>query len=304
MIASKHARYVPDLMDERSKAALMDVLEGLYLNSFLKDAWPAAYDAREVGNSIPLCKIDIVVLSLDRIGAPFGASGAKVFISYFSHRDSDSDNRRRASPPLVVKIGTSKKLKSEYDIRKDWPTLSQDIRSHFAIPIDFREIDSDLAVLIAPFRSHFWLSDDGIRLNLKHADLWYLLSRPEELRIDGEKNWAAIETTISHALDTVDHVHRNNKAKYLRSSAKYSEVYCRYLRNTFAITGTDAKHSHIPKHTFGSAEQVSVFGRSWSNPSRLISEIMNASDEFEGTMGPVHGDLHPKNIVIGHADSV
>ena len=303
MIAPEHARYVPDLMDESSQAAVMGALERLYAHS-LKRVWPAAYDAKKVGNPIPLSKIDIVVLSLDRIGAPAGASGAQVFFAYFSHRDSRPGDRLSASPPLVVKIGALKKLKAEIDFIKDWPTLREDIRTHFAIPLRLDKIDSNSAVLIAPFRSQFWPADGGIRQDLRHADLWNMLHRPEELRTSNSHDWAEIKRTVGHALDTVDYVHRDNKAQYLRSSSTYKAAYDGYLRGTFAATGTVADRTHIPQRIFGDADQVSAFGRTWPNPSLLINELMSASGEFEGTMGPVHGDLHPKNIVIGHADAV
>lgn len=303
------ARYVPDLMDDDSQAAIMRAMESLYASDNLKDAWPAAYDFKKNnGCLIPTNNIDVVVLPLDRIGAPAGASGASVFVGYFSDRDNTTPHQLLVSPPLILKIGRLDKLKNEINFTTDWPTLSGDVSSHFAIPLRLDEVHPDKAVLIAPFRSQFKPDDDGIRIGIKLNDLWSLLHNPEELRPDprvSPPNWEAIKRYVGHTLDTVAYIHRNNKARYNRTTSSYENAYGRYLRKTSELTKVnDAVNGYIPRHLFGNDSTVKAFGQQWPNPSHIVKKLIESEDSFEGVFGPVHGDLHPKNIVIGHGDTV
>lgn len=138
---------------------------------------------------------------------------------------------------------------------------------------------------------------------MKLQDLWGLLRQPEELLQDSEMDWSKINNIVGQALDTLDHVHRANKAVYNREKIKYSSNYDWYLRNTYSVGSKIEKREHIPRLLFGSEDKVSAFGKGWKNPCHLIDEIMNDDAPFEATTGPVHGDLHPKNIVFDIHDS-
>jgi hypothetical protein len=301
-MASGGARYTPDLMDEASKCALMGALERLLSSDLLEQVWPAAFDRKRKHDELLLEEIDIVVLPLDRIGAPAGASGARVFVAYYSHRESSSASRSLASPPLVVKMGPREKLVAEIEFRESWPTLGQDIRSRFAMPIKLDDTNPGIAVLIAPFRSRYAPDEDGLRNGVGLADLWGLLHKPEELKAAVE--WKSIENCIAQALSAVDAPHRNNKGTYSRNTTTYHKAYDWYLRNTYAPPGVHSERGHIPELIFGKEDTVAAFGRRWPNPVTLINDIMDPKIVHETTVGAVHGDLHPKNIVLGHSDVV
>jgi Ternary complex associated domain 9 len=296
------ARYTPELMDDASRCALMGTLERLLSSELLEQVWPAAFDRKQEKNGLSHEEIDIVVLPLDRIGAPPGASGARVFVAYYSHRESSSASRCLASPPLVVKMGSRDKLLTEIDFRKSWPTLGQDIRARFAMPIKLDDTNPDIAVLIAPFRSRYAPDQEGLRNGVGVVDLWSLLHKPEELKAVVE--WRTIENCIAQALAAMDAPHRNNKATYSRSKTSYYRAYDWYLRNTYAPPGAQSDRGHIPELIFGKESHVAAFGRRWPNPVSVISDIMDPSIIHEATVGAVHGDLHPKNIVLGHSDVV
>lgn len=298
------ANYLPDLMDLPIQEAIMGALSRLCDSDDLEEAWPAAYDARVAGSPIGLFDVDIQVLSLERIGAPAGASGASVFIACYSDRKtSDGKSGLRAADPLVVKVGDTDKLRREWAIFKEWPTLSRDIRSHFAIPLYLDSQDNDFAVLIAPYRSKFQQDIGGRENWIELRDLWHLLHHPKELSQKQKAHWSKINTIVGQALDTVDYVHRNNKGHYERNHIIYSSDYQWYLRNTYSVGSKKATREHIPHSIFGSEDRVSAFGKEWKNPCHLIDEIMRDKATFEATTGPVHGDLHPKNITLGIDDS-
>lgn len=77
----KNARFVPEMMEDAQQRALMGALERLLDSDGLQAAWPAAFDAKKEGKAVPLGDVKIIVLPLDRIGAPAGASGAGVYIA-------------------------------------------------------------------------------------------------------------------------------------------------------------------------------------------------------------------------------
>jgi hypothetical protein len=313
-----NAQYVPDLMDVHTQKAIMQALEQLYTqaleqkDNLLKEVWPASYDFdKRFGSPVPLNEIDIVVLPLDRIGAPAGASGASVYVTYFSHRGCGSIyHHALASPPLIVKIGTLKKLEEEQKSVVNWPTLSPDVQSHFAIPLPIpifcygEPRDLEEAVLIAPFRSQFLLDDNGTRLGVTLKDLWGLLYNSNDFFPEKSLNWTAITRYVGHALDMVAHVHRNSNAQYHSTTLRYEDSYRRYLRGTFPFKTSYDHRTDIPKNLFGEESTVIAFGQNWPNPSHIVKQLMESGTSFEGISGPVHGDLHPKNIVIGHGDKV
>lgn len=296
-------RYSPELMDESSQAAIIGAVEQLY-TSQLSDAWPAAYDVQKrTGTPIPVKEIDIVVLPLDRIGAPAGASRAKVFVAYYSHRRGPPDKQMLASPPLVMKIGSHDLLQSEFDAKNSWPLLSPDVRAHFAMPIYLHD-HAGIWVLIAPFRSHFHPHADGLGHGIVLSDLWKLLHQREELRPGTSLNWRAVARCVRQALESIGHVHRDNNAKFSRRTSTYLDAYDRYLRYTHDARPDPPGRSHVPQHLFGVDPMVTAFGRQWPNPSHVVKSLIDSAVVFEGTFGPVHGDLHPKNIVLGYGDAM
>jgi len=288
------AAFVPEMMEVAKQRALMAALERLIDSVDVKSVWPAVFDHRSGGNLIPPNEVQIVVLPLDRIGAPAGASGAGVYIAYYSHAPT-SGSALLASPPLVVKIGKADKLQDEMNGARAWPTLSPQDAERFARPIFLDLEDTDWAVLVAPFHSKFDVAEDGTRNTIEVRDLWRLLENRDEPLGLGTEHWKKIKKCVEEALDAVQSPHRATFAKRKREVQSYSSAYDWYLR---ATTGT-GRLCHIPKLIFGSEPTVEAFGKKWDNPVLLVEELISGR-EFSGYVGAIHGDLHPKNIVLNH----
>ena len=288
------AAFVPELMEDPQRRALMAALGHLLGDSAIGDVWPAAFDEILSGRPIPANEIEIIVLPLDRIGAPAGASGARVFIAYYSHIPL-AGAQLVASPPMVVKIGSADSLRAEKAGADGWPHLSQQEAARFARPIYLNETDPDWAVLIAPFHSLFETGETGVRNIVKLADLWQLLDNKNELLSLDTEHWQRVQRCVEQALDAVQSPHRASLAKPKRETHAYGSAYAWYLRST---TGP-GRLCHIPKLIFGSEPTVTMFGQTWVNPVPVVEDLV-ATKHFEGCFGAIHGDLHPKNIVLNH----
>lgn len=296
-------RLVPELMDKTHRHAVAMAAEELLADpELLRRVWPGAYDARfRKGLTLDHGEVELVVLHLDRIGAPAGASGAKVFAAYFVHRPPASDNCAfLASPPLIVKLGDSRKLSAEAEIADKWPTLTGDVEARFALPITCRR-SGDLAVLWSPFRSSYDPDQGGQGQEVGLADLWKLLDPRGGDENPSSFDGALIESLIGETLHIMRAVHRGNRASYGRKQGTYADHYHRYLRRTTEVGG--ARHDLL-RHLFGEEATTLRFGKAWPNPRLLIARIIEEKLSFHGVIGPAHGDLHPKNIVRGFDDAV
>jgi hypothetical protein len=306
MTAVVKAHYAPDLMTLATQGALMGAMERFFAKR-LVHAWPAAFDRKKHGQAVSLDEVEIIVLSPDRIGAPAGGSGAQVFFAYYFHREG-CKNRLRPSPPVVIKLGSKDKLREEQRFKRHWPKLGSAIEAHFAFPHYLDEEDHTFSVLIAPFQSQYTPDADTLRHDIKLVDLWHHLYSIDEVNPDvNSPDWTVIGRYIKQALETMDHVHNKGMEHYIRKDVNYANEYKWYLRGTFALPGGAgaAGRAHIPQLIFGNASEVRAFGREWPNPVHLIKELLGSKNKFNNiAVGPVHGDLHPKNIVVGYGDSV
>ena len=273
-------------------------LKRLYQSDGLREIWPSALDPKLASGRISLSKVDIVVLPLDRVGAPPGLSGASVYVAYYAHRVRDA-TKRMPSHPVVVKIGQYEKLSEEIEGAKKWPVLTTQARTKFAFPLQLDNDDPERAVLIAPFQSHSEAGLDGSRNKIEVRDLWRLLEHREEPNPAYFTDWPKIGRLVAEALDAVQHPHRAGRANPKAEATNYFEQYEWYLRGT---TTDFAKH--IPVLLFGTSDTTRAFGREWPNPTEVVHEISNRRLPFSGILGAVHGDLHPKNIVLASYDSV
>lgn len=288
------AAFVPELMEDAQRHALKAALEHLLEDAAIGDVWPALFDSNSSGRLIPLNEIEIVVLPLDRIGAPAGASGARVFIAYYSHTPT-AGAQLVASPPMVVKIGSATSLREEKAGADGWPHLSQQEAARFARPIYLDDTDPNWAILVAPFHSLFETGETGVRNIVKLADLWQMLDNKNELLSLDAAHWQGVRRCVEQALDAVQSPHRASLAKPRRENRAYASAYDWYLRSTTRR----GRLSHIPSLIFGTEPTVAMFGQTWTNPVPAVEELV-ASKSFEGYFGAVHGDLHPKNIVLNH----
>lgn len=74
---SNNAQLVSDMLQFDAEAALKGALERFYSTDKLRWIWPSAMSGTS-GARLPIEAVKIIVLPLDRIGAPAGASGAGV----------------------------------------------------------------------------------------------------------------------------------------------------------------------------------------------------------------------------------
>jgi len=234
-------------------------------------------------NPVPLDRVEKVVVPLDRVGTEQGFSGSRVFVAYFADRDCEVD----PSSPFILKIGRFDKLTEEYGNAAAWPKVGDDHR--FAKPFFIhatRASDHDgtaAAVMAAPFSSGKMFQYPS-NWNFEHRDLWQMLKRTDE-------GSAALVRYLHSTYNVLRRVHCAGRTHYVRSGLNFAEEYKWYIREL------DAAFRMIPVALFGSAAKTEAFGREWPNPLLLVDRILKLRT-FTGAFGAVHGDLHPRNVVV------
>ena len=297
---SGEANLISEMMNQETEVAVKRALERFYASNDLRRIWPGAVSTQSPYRH-PLEEIEIVVLPLDRIGAPAGASGASVYIAYYSHNNSTS-TQLAPSQPLVVKIGTYHKLNEEKKGADSWATLTDNEKTKFAFPLHLDFEDEEHAILLAPFQSLSKVAEGGNRNEVQVRDLWHLLDDKSELMSAANVSWARISDLVSQALDAMKPAHRGILAKQSPAEFDYATQYNRYLRNT--TSGGKRSAKYITTSLFGNDPVTTAFGLEWPNPTGVVRRIIDHRMRFTGFLGAVHGDLHPKNIVLDNFGGV
>ena len=96
---TKHAHLISDMLEPSAEAALRDALERFYRSDKISDIWPGAVKGPR-GRRLPLRDVEIVVLPLDRIGAPAGASGSQSLCSLLCPSPGGDEGWHRPNPSL------------------------------------------------------------------------------------------------------------------------------------------------------------------------------------------------------------
>jgi len=262
------------------------------LDEQLREVWPAIVRSGKV-ETRPYKKeeqeiaTDVdphrVLVPLSRLGAAQGYSGAKVFVGYFA----DKKNRYLPSRPLVVKVGTWAELDEELHRARAWPPHAQGENSSFAWPWKLYPIPAAIsepheAVLIANFTSIDSLDMVPTRYDLRIEDLWKQLT--------GSDSSADLARTLRSVYELIHGVHRHGKVVCERRTFVYGDLYDRYLRRL------TKERRQIPVRLFGDQPTTQLYGRSWPNPLCTVDALLRLT--CEGAIGPTHGDLHPKNVVL------
>ena len=285
-MSSLRLRLVQDMMSEyHQRVVEVAFLECLESRNKRAEIWPASV-GEELG------EVELVVLPLERIGAPPGESGAKVFVAYLTDL-RPIEIAVSASLPCTVKIGDHTAIETEVDVTSRWPRMDNINEIRFAKPLAFVNVSEKDSVLISPFRSILWNTKVGnethSRYEVELNDLWKLLTKSDDP--------VSVDRTIEDALIHIDVLHRKRKKKPERGSVCYRNAFEWYLRNTW-VNGGMAERQHIPERIFGSRNTVFAFGREWHNPRLVLEELLTKNEQIDVALGPVHGDLHPKNIVL------
>lgn len=299
---SKQAELISDMLRPDTEASLRGALERFYATDKLRRIWPSAL-LNGGSDRLPLEDVKIIVLPLDRIGAPAGASGAGVYVVYYSHNAAEED-RKAPSQPLVVKIGPPRSLSEEKQGADQWPKLTSQQMGRFAFPLHYDDTDAEVerAVLLAPFNSISRSTHGGSRNDVEVRDLWRLLDDKDELSGRDKIDWAKVSGLIAQALDVMEPPHQGGRGKPSLTTVCYADQFERYLRKT-TETGEKGR-SHMPAALFGDGSVTEAFGRKWVNPALLVRRVLHQRMSFASVLGPVHGDLHPKNIVLDAANAV
>ena len=283
-------QFVADIMNRGDQRALTEALGDFLHSEWRDEIWPAS-------RHLQLDDVDLVVLPLQRVGAPLGQSGASVFVAYYRARENVALELQR-SAPLAVKIDQKQKMKDELARADGLRDLDEMTEARLVKPFDCLDCkpgsDDDRAILVARFRS-------GVPGDVKVSDLWAVLQSPDWLHdsAHGRLRRRAFGC-LGGALDVVSGLHRAGGST--RQTRSYATALEWYLRQTRDPAESKGSHAYIPRSIFGDAQTVRVFGRKWINPTHVIDRFLCPARTFKTTIGTIHGDLHPKNIVLDESD--
>jgi hypothetical protein len=226
----------------------------------------------------------LVLVPLERLGAAQGASGASVLIGYFM----DDSGTYLPSKPLVIKLDRKQKLAQELANARSWPRHPFEDNSRFAHPFWLQSVndaDASPAILVAPFASEGALNLRQAGWQLRLNDLWLLLSAQSDL------STSKVGRHLRDLYDLMYQVHRDGHVRCALRVMSYRQEYGPYLR------GLEVAEAPIPLALFGHESVTRLFGEEWPNPGMVVRRILDLPS-FNACAGPVHGDLHPKNVVI------
>lgn len=229
-----------------------------------------------------------VLVPLARLGATQGYSGASVYIAYFTDPRPAPSGSYYPSRPLVVKIGERTKLKAELLQAESWPHHAQGEDASFAYPwhVYSEESPKDPAlgsVLVGHFSSVNLLNPESEFYDFKITDLWQVLTT-SSTQSDGA------EGVLRSVYELMYGIQRNGRVVCERCDFQYGKEYSKYLR------GQHTTHRQSIEGLFGVKSDTQMFGQVWPNPLKLVDELIGVN--FTGVAGPLHGDLHPKNVVL------
>ena len=282
-------RFVAEIMSPQRRDACVRAFEEFWDSDRRRDHWPESV-------RIDLGDVNLMVLPLERVGAPAGESGASVFVAYYYVRDRAT--RIKPSRPFAVKMHGKKDMERELRDAKELPTLDPGIEERFAKPIYCYPVedDDDLAVLVAPFGSVY---RQGEPQEVRLKDLWKALNDVDKSTgSERDDTWRNIGRYVRRALELVGDLHQGEGGG--RQTRRYVDALDWYLRRTRKPACSKKSRAHIPQRIFGDAPTVEAFGRSWVNPTRVVDRLLHR--KFDTVIGAVHGDLHPKNVVLDKSD--
>ncbi|MEW6412786.1 MAG: phosphotransferase [Candidatus Zixiibacteriota bacterium] len=235
--------------------------------------------------------INLKLVSLERVGAAPGFSGATVTIGYFyrNHPDDHPSNPMvlKISRPTIKKGRLFDKLNDEWNRAMQVASYAGQDKSNFAFPIHLDKANQrrEYSVLWSPF-----FSSKAFRyrplLGLRVSSLANVLRGKETLAN------TSLSEFVTTAFDRLDDMHfRIGSGRLCRRRNILCE-YKRYLRGW--SRGEREKWAAIwGPHT---EQMTKQFGRSWTNPIWLMDQLRYKRPRL--TLGAVHGDIHPLNIII------
>ncbi|MCP4372385.1 MAG: phosphotransferase [Deltaproteobacteria bacterium] len=300
-----------DLLDQEELEAIKHSAQNLLNRIFTSKAADGTWNIREsIWPVIEIKKVGVqaglVLLPLSRIGGSEGYGGGRVMIGYFV--DCSKNERILPSRPMVVKI-TQPQLKANklHDILESEQSAAMSIRpfvlnkDSFAIPLHFDGADNPdgYSVLWAPFSSSRWIWDHRrkSRLSLEIYDLWQLLKKEEDMdiqRVNFSTSGHDACKIISDVFKLLMPFHKGGKSDPVPPFKRY--ITQEYRNDLKRIEGPWVKKW---KHIWGTEVEkyTNDLNVTWVNPFWVLEKI-RLLPEVPLYCGAIHGDLHPKNIVL------
>ena len=276
-----------------SADALYDrIMEGevTSLGNPTSELWPAATEKKPKKPTLRL-------VTLDRLGAEAGKSGQKVLVGYFK----DDSSRAYGSKPFVIKITPDPEDDRNDERKEDLRDEARRVRKfsqflpreYFALPIEHYDPPSGPAVLWAPFTSsqYPWNPKKMAKgLHLKVQDLWRYLTpgNPEFTASNREEALKAIPKVLDYMVQP----HSRFGQPLAPREVNVVNHYDWELRNFQKKRGWAKAWHAMWAH---GKEAKLPDGR--TNPLFVLHRLKEMP-KLKIPVGIVHGDLHPKNIVL------
>ena len=247
--------------------------------------WPAMWDKQNLHRSRATNQLKI--LPLNRIGQMEGKSGSLVLIGYFTQ---GKDATIPQSNPIVVKTrskAADDRLREEFDNAENVKTLI-DNPQHFAIPIYFDREQEEYDVLWSIFVPRRDISSSAIEdpSALENADLRTPLNDG-----DDDKASAILDSTYERLREF-----HAPSASVIREERQIGAEYCWYLRDPAASWADEWRQ------VWGPSEIACVrdAGGDFANPFSVLEKVKPRRAFM--SIGAIHGDLHPGNVVLKEED--
>lgn len=257
------------------------------------------------------------LVPLERIGVTPGRSKSKVMLAYFLTSDSD---RTDVSHPLVLKIqkpiasSDAGPVRDELALELEQADVVKrysrgNIGDSFAFPLHIdipEQTGKPFTVLWAPFTSDTdgWIDEDSEEYWLRSDELKDLLQdKPDVVDVSAEGVLKKVMRLFRNMhrkcgddgrmqLDIVSHY----------SDQEHDRDYLRGLTPRSMRGGAELPDDHwaVPWYLKWSGEErrrVRQYGRDWENPFWVLDRL-SQRPEAPLYCGVVHGDLHPRNIVL------
>lgn len=252
--------------------------------------WPlidAVWPARSTNayRELPRDRVKLTLMPLSRIGQMEGKSGSVVLIGCFS----DSQNADiPPSHPLIVKTApkSAGKLQEEYSNALTVRPFAYEHKDEFSIPFR-KDSQGDFDVLWSLFSASgpLWHEPDH---HLDSVVKWKINDLRDLLQKDDTR---AVSSVLHATYATMRNFHVPFGHRRKRRIDVVTE-YQWYLRGLGSVWGEEWEPVFGP----ATAAATQFAAKQWTNPMWLVSQLNGLSCDL--SIGAVHGDLHPGNIVI------
>jgi hypothetical protein len=313
------AYIVAELLDEEERAALteaansllgeMDACDRGLVWNLCESIWPT-YEFLKRSRAWEDRQPVLRLVPLDRIGGEAGFSGSRVLIAYFelptehgASLQERSGERPWPSQPMVVKLrklDRDNALAEEFKRAQGIRPLLAHYMSSFAVPIHHVQTGGNppFSVLWSPFSpSRMPHGESAGPDSSPHSYSFSQLLRGEPRAGSETKPLADERSVLESVFQLLAPLHtRGGTARTVER--QIVEEYAKYLRKV------DTEAWREPwEECWGRPDTRDIrdLGRGWVNPLWVLEKLRSAPP-YHVMCGAIHGDLHPRNVVLSHAD--